>query len=89
MECQTGKPQCLVKIPDLHLIMVLILAHGKPQAPVGNVECQNGKTPTPAVGNMSDMSSHGNVVDMPSHGNVSGAWEYPQLGMKNVWNVTS
>ena len=85
MECQTGKPQCLVKITDLHLIMVLILAHGKPQAPVGNMcGMPEWETPTPAVGNMSDMSSHGNVVDMPSHGNVSGAWEYPQLGMKNM-----
>ena len=48
------------------------------------MECQNGKTPTPAVGNMSAMSLHGNVVDMPSHGNVSGTWEFPQLGMQNM-----
>ena len=40
------------------------------------VECQNGKSPTPAMGNMSGMSSHGNVVDMPAHGNVSGAWPH-------------
>ena len=37
MECQTGKPQCLVEILDMHPIMVLILDHGKPQAPVGNM----------------------------------------------------
>ena len=61
MGCQTGKPQCLVKILDLHPIMVLILDHGKPQAPVGN---------------MCGTSMHGNVVDMPAHGNVRGAWEF-------------
>ena len=37
MECQTGKPLCLVKILDLDAIMVLILDHGKPQTPMGNM----------------------------------------------------